>query len=106
LVKTDENPISFNVSDDVVKKTSPYLTLFCLSSDLTATKPKFLGQGSIRVNISKVKFLELEFYFPKKQEQQKIANTLSTLDNLIVWYIIVPYKKIFTKSIIVHTRMI
>jgi restriction endonuclease S subunit len=29
------------------------------------------------------KFLELEFYFPKKQEQQKIANTLSTLDNLI-----------------------
>jgi type I restriction enzyme S subunit len=42
-----------------------------------------LGQGSIRVNISKVKFLELEFYFPKKQEQQKIANTLSTLDNLI-----------------------
>jgi type I restriction enzyme S subunit len=65
--------------DDLVPKFSQ----FFFRSETVRKGIINLGQGSIRVNISKVKFLELEFYFPKKQEQQKIANTLSTLDNLI-----------------------
>jgi type I restriction enzyme S subunit len=33
--------------------------------------------------MSKVKFLKLKFYLPKKEEQQKIANCLSSIDNNI-----------------------
>jgi len=33
--------------------------------------------------LNKSDFSKLKFYFPKLKEQQKIANTLSSLDNLI-----------------------
>jgi len=40
------------------------------------------GQGGMAM-LNKSDFSKLKFYFPKLKEQQKIANTLSSLDNLI-----------------------
>jgi len=40
------------------------------------------GQGGMAL-LNKNDFSNLKFYFPKKEEQQKIANTLSSLDNFI-----------------------
>lgn len=79
-----------------------YLNSFCFALrpfDLKKNKPKFsrylfhspiyrksvssLAQGSTRYNISKVAFLTQSLPFPLKSEQQKIAECLSSLDEII-----------------------
>ena len=81
---------------------SLYLNSFCFAlrpHNLNTLKPQFsqyifrssiyrklvqvLAQGSTRFNISKGSFLELSLPIPLEKEQQKIADCLSSLDDLI-----------------------
>jgi type I restriction enzyme S subunit len=42
-----------------------------------------LAQGSTRYNMSKVEFMKLKVLLPSKEEQKKIADYLSNIDNVI-----------------------
>ncbi|REC39812.1 restriction endonuclease subunit S [Chryseobacterium sp. 5_R23647] len=83
-------------------KEPTYLNSFCFiyrPEDLNNIDPEFsrylfrskifrelvgvLGQGSTRFNISKSAFLDIILPFPNPKEQHKIANCLSSLDELI-----------------------
>ena len=81
--------------------TKMYLNSFCFGyrPDLNILEPKFLqfafrepgfrkmivrlAQGSTRFNMSKVALMKLSFSVPSMDEQQKIANFLSALDQKI-----------------------
>jgi type I restriction enzyme S subunit len=77
------NSFCFGYRPKSLDELVPEFSQFFFRNETVRKKIIGLGQGSTRVNISKVKLLELKFYFPEKQEQQKIASCLSSLDSLI-----------------------
>ena len=77
------NSFCFGYRPKSLDELVPEFSQFFFRNETVRKKIIGLGQGSTRVNISKVKLLELKFYFPEKQEQQKIASCLSSLDALI-----------------------
>jgi len=62
---------------------SPYYMAFMLRSPAVRAKITLLSQGISRYNISKIKLMEIAVPLPLFSEQQKIADCLSSLDDLI-----------------------
>lgn len=61
----------------------PNFTRFLFHSPIYRISVSKLAQGSTRYNISKSSFLNLKIPIPKPKEQKKIADFLTSLDNLI-----------------------
>jgi type I restriction enzyme S subunit len=73
--------------------------IYLFSSDVYRTAVVRIAQGITRFNISKTKFKEIELVIPEnKNEQIKIAETLSSVDKQIAEY----YKKI--KALELHKK--
>ena len=61
--------------------------IYLFNSDVYRTNVVRIAQGITRFNISKTKFKEIELAIPeKKDEQRKIAETLSSVDKQIIEY--------------------
>lgn len=61
--------------------------IYLFSSDVYRTSVVRIAQGITRFNISKTKFKEIELVIPEtKEEQRKIAETLSSVDRQIAEY--------------------
>ena len=56
---------------------------FYFRSNIFRNKIKHLAQGSTRFNISKIAFMNVLIHLPMLEEQTKIANFLSTIDQKI-----------------------
>lgn len=72
----------FRFSKD--KRPNPVFTGYLLRQPLVRTYFATRAQGSTRFNLSKEAFRSLPFCVPSPAEQQKIAECLSSLDDLIV----------------------
>jgi len=77
------NSFSFGFRPDSLKVLDPYFAKFFFRSFLFRKEIVKLAQGSTRYNISKIGFMKIKFLFPSLPEQQKIADFLTKLDNLI-----------------------
>lgn len=62
---------------------SPYFSQYLFRSELIRTEIVKLAQGSTRYNMSKVQLLKIEIKLPCLEEQTKIANFLSAIDEKI-----------------------
>jgi type I restriction enzyme S subunit len=78
------NSFCFAVRPFDIKEIKPEFSRYLFHSPLYRRKIGLLAQGSTRYNISKSAFIKLNLYFPKPNEQQKIADCLSSLDELII----------------------
>jgi len=61
----------------------PEYAMFLFREYNTRKRIKFFAAGTTRINISKVKLMKLLLVLPPLQEQQKIAEILSTVDQKI-----------------------
>jgi len=77
------NSFCFAVRPFDVEEIKPEFSRYLFHSPLYRRKIGLLAQGSTRYNISKSAFIKLNLYFPKPNEQQKIADCLTSLDELI-----------------------
>ncbi len=62
---------------------NPYFAKFFFRSNKYRKEVVKLAQGSTRYNISKLEFMKLKLFVPQILEQQKIANFLISIDNLL-----------------------
>lgn len=58
-------------------------TFLCFYINNKQKEFKLLGQGSSQLNLSKQDILDVHFFLPSLEEQQKIANCLLSLDEKI-----------------------
>jgi len=81
--KTYLNSFCFAFRSDTLLLCVPRFSQFLFHSPWYRAKVGHLAQGSTRFNISKLGFLKLKLPIPTQYEQQKIADCLSSLDDLI-----------------------
>lgn len=77
------NSFCFALRPHNLDRLKPQFSRFLFRSPIYRKSVQVLAQGSTRFNISKISFLELRLPIPHGAEQQKIAATLSSLDDLI-----------------------
>ena len=77
------NSFCFGYRPNSLDELVPEFSQFFFRSDKVRKEIVKLAQGSTRFNMSKVELMKLKFDFPKKDEQQKIADFLSTIDKSI-----------------------
>lgn len=77
------NSFSFGFRPNSLKKLDPYFAKFFFRSAIFRRKVVRLAQGSTRYNISKIGFMKIKILLPSFPEQQKIAEFLTSIDNLI-----------------------
>jgi len=77
------NSFCFGYRPNSLDELIPEFSQFFFRSSKVRKEIIKLAQGSTRFNMSKVAFMKLKFDFPKKEEQQKIANFLSSIDKSI-----------------------
>ena len=77
------NSFCFGYRPNSLEELVPEFSQFFFRSSKVRKEIIKLAQGSTRFNMSKVAFMKLKFNFPKKGEQQKIANFLSSIDKSI-----------------------
>jgi len=85
LLKKDYRPFlnSFSFGFRPSSNLNPYFAKFLFRSPLYRKKIVRLAQGSTRYNISKISFSKEFLGIPSIEEQQKIADFLSSIDDLI-----------------------
>lgn len=81
--KTYLNSFCFAFRPDTLLLRVPRFSQFLFHSPWYRAEVRHLAQGSTRFNISKLGFLKLKLPIPAQDEQQKIADCLSSLDDLI-----------------------
>jgi type I restriction enzyme S subunit len=77
------NSFCFGYRPNSLDELVPEFSQFFFRSSKVREEIIKLAQGSTRFNMSKVAFMKLKFDFPKKEEQQKIATSLSSIDKSI-----------------------
>jgi len=77
------NSFCFGYRPNSLDELVPEFSQFFFRSEKVRKEIVKLAQGSTRFNMSKVELMKLRFNFPKKDEQQKIANFLLSLDKSI-----------------------
>jgi type I restriction enzyme S subunit len=77
------NSFCFALRPFELEKTQPEFTRYLFHSPVYRKSVSAIAQGSTRYNLSKVAFLNLKVPIPKPKEQEKIAYTLSSLDEVI-----------------------
>jgi type I restriction enzyme S subunit len=77
------NSFCFGYRPNSLEELIPEFSQFFFRSSKVRKEIIKLAQGSTRFNMSKVAFMKLKFNFPKKDEQQKIAIFLSSIDKSI-----------------------
>lgn len=77
------NSFCFALRPFNLKEIKPEFSRYLFHSPLYRKRVTLLAQGSTRFNISKSSFSNLKLLIPKPEEQQKIADCLSSLDELI-----------------------
>ncbi len=77
------NSFCFGYRPNSLEELVPEFSQYFFRSSKVRKEIIKLAQGSTRFNMSKVAFMKLKFNFPKKEEQQKIANFLSSIDKSI-----------------------
>lgn len=82
--KTYLNSFCFILRPFDLENTIPTFFSFLFQSSISRRSVSAIAQGSTRYNLSKVAFLKLKIPIPPKpEEQQKIADCLSSIDDLI-----------------------
>lgn len=82
--KTYLNSFCFILRPFDLEKTSSSFYRFLFRSSIYRKSVSAIAQGSTRYNLSKIAFLKLKIPIPPKpEEQQKIADCLSSIDDLI-----------------------
>jgi len=77
------NSFCFGYRPNSLDELVPEFSQFFFRSDKVRKEIIKLAQGSTRFNMSKVELMKLEFDFPKKEEQLKIAKFLISIDKCI-----------------------
>ncbi len=77
------NSFCFGFRPNSLDELVPEFSQFFFRSDKVRKEIIKLAQGSTRFNMSKVELIKLKFDFPRKEEQTKIANFLSSIDKSI-----------------------
>ena len=74
------NSFCFGYRANSLELLSPYFSRYLFRSELFRNEIVKLAQGSTRYNMSKVQLMKLKIQLPCLEEQQKIANFLSSID--------------------------
>jgi len=77
------NSFCFGYRPNSLDNLVPEFSKFFFRSEEVRKEIVKLAQGSTRFNMSKIELMKLQFDIPQKEEQIKIANFLSSLDNRI-----------------------
>jgi type I restriction enzyme S subunit len=77
------NSFCFGFRANSLEKLSPYFSQYLFRSENFRTEIIKLAQGSTRYNMSKIQLLKIEIQLPCLEEQTKIANFLSSIDEKI-----------------------
>ena len=77
------NSFCFGFRPNSVKQLVPGFASYLFRNEIFRKKIIKLAQGSTRYNMSKVQLLKLSVSLPSNEEQKKIANYLSNIDNKI-----------------------
>lgn len=77
------NSFCFGYRANSLTQLCPYFSRYLFRSALFRTEIIKLAQGSTRYNMSKVQLLKIKILMPTYEEQTKIANFLSSLDEKI-----------------------
>lgn len=77
------NSFCFGYRANSLQILSPYFSRYLFRSELFRNEIVKLAQGSTRYNMSKVQLMKLEIQLPEINEQNKIANFLSKIDEKI-----------------------
>ncbi|MDU8886318.1 restriction endonuclease subunit S [Yeosuana sp. MJ-SS3] len=77
------NSFCFGYRPNNIELLVPQFLQFLLRSEIFRRKIIPLAQGSTRYNMSKVELMKLKVDIPQKEEQQKIATYLSSIDTKI-----------------------
>ena len=86
LNKVDElylNSFCFGYRINSFNELSPKFARYLFRSEFFRAKIVRLSQGVTRFNLSKLKLMEVNIYLPSLKEQQKIADCLTSLENII-----------------------
>lgn len=77
------NSFCFGYRPNSLDELVPEFSQFFFRSENVRRKVIKLAQGSTRFNMSKLELMKLKFDIPKKEEQEKIANFLISIDESI-----------------------
>lgn len=77
------NSFCFGYRPNSLDELIPEFSQFFFRSENVRRKVIKLAQGSTRFNMSKLELMKLKFDFPEKEEQEKIANFLISIDKAI-----------------------
>lgn len=77
------NSFCFGFRVNSLKELSPYYARYFFRSEIFRKNITKLAQGSTRYNMSKLELLKLKIKLPCLEEQKKIANFLSSIDDKI-----------------------
>jgi type I restriction enzyme S subunit len=77
------NSFCFGFRPNSINQLVPYFSRYLFRSSIFRNEIIKLAQGSTRFNMSKVQLLKLTVSLPCEEEQVKIANFLSALDDKI-----------------------
>lgn len=77
------NSFCFGYRPNSLDELIPKFSQFFFRSENVRRKVIKLAQGSTRFNMSKLELMKLKFDFPEKEEQEKIANFLISIDKAI-----------------------
>ncbi len=77
------NSFCFGFRANSSKVLSPYFSQYLFRNEIFRTEIIKLAQGSTRYNMSKIQLLKIEINLPSIEEQTKIANFLSAIDEKI-----------------------
>lgn len=77
------NSFCFGIKFNDGFRYDPYYLTEVMRSELVRKNIIILGQGISRINISKIKFMDIEVPFPSLKEQIKIGSLFKQLDELI-----------------------
>ena len=77
------NSFCFGYRANSLETLSPYFSKYLFRSELFRNDIIKLAQGSTRYNMSKIQLMKLEIKLPCLEEQTKIANFLSAIDDKI-----------------------
>ncbi len=77
------NSFCFGFRPNSLKEMSPYFSRYLFRNELFRNSIIKLAQGSTRYNMSKIQLMKLTIKLPQFNEQTKIANFLSSIDEKI-----------------------
>ena len=77
------NSFCFGYRANSLEILSPYFSKYLFRSELFRNEIVKLAQGSTRFNMSKIQLMKIHIYLPSLEEQTKIANFLSAIDEKI-----------------------